>query len=180
MLSIIDLDEATKRYAAELNALILQSINEQGLIPCSTINTNKCLPNMSVEDVDKRHLIFINHVNLPDSSSDENVASVLDALLWNDMTGVYSIALEREWPFSLQKNNRQINFNEIFERLYANILFVLKPPSKNIRRTNKITSEGMISRLLGSNYQYETTEIGYGEGDKFKKIFDPNLTSGEE
>jgi hypothetical protein len=106
------------------NQIILESVHRDGLRPLATIHPSVMVNSTTPVSSTASH-ICVNYVNL-ESTTLTQQEQALRTVVEEEYKGILGISLERQWPYTSQKLLTQ----ETYERLHANLVFILSPPNK--------------------------------------------------
>lgn len=117
---------------------ILASISQNGISPVSKIKPD-CPINIAMGSKESQQTVCVNYLDLKDCSQTERQAAIHEAV-WEEYMGILGISLERAWPFTFFKTDKYLALQEIKSRMYSNVVFVIKPPTKPYVTPSKTTT----------------------------------------
>jgi hypothetical protein len=130
IVNFADIQQSLQAYVDKLNSNIFDSIAQNGLVPLGSID-KKCLVNFVLGTSPKvQQNICVNYLDLQ-GCNEKKINAAITVALWEEYTGLFGISLERAWPFSsCQQQN--IFIDQVKQRIFQNIVFVLKPPAEKV------------------------------------------------
>jgi hypothetical protein len=136
------------------NVKIFKSINKRGLCSLKHIPMEEVLVNPVLQSRAIDGMICVNYANLKDASAEE-LNTIFKTLTYEEYTGIYGIAAERQSPFQ-QFNNANLFQAELTERLMSSLVFILSAPfmgSRTYPKSSHLIAQTIL-RPYGSDDSY--------------------------
>ncbi len=181
--TVTNIEKSLEEFTEETNKTILTSINKKGLVPL-----HKLPRTLPINSIFGSHItqqcICVNHLSL-EELKEEQVDTALDVAIEEEYTGIFGISLERAWPLEQVTNPKKVA-EQIFQRLNANIVFVLKPPQAKLKQPQCVVTKAAQDKLVNRKHltanEYAKLQVvtkGYHAVDTFTQIREQHILSGK-